>query len=421
MLGGRAFPGYRHGNPLRQSPIADHYSAQPDTRRLAGFRVEVIFQPGPIVHRLNLVEGDTSFAFFVEADASLMGTVFDGTAWYQVKSAPGTIVPGRLYRAMFEYTPSSSLLLFLNDGLLTLQGSNGAAIRPVQQNGIKVGYWPGGDSRYTYSGLMGPMAIHTLDPYADAVNGIGKFVCSDIGPQQDFFNILGDAAKKLTPTEAANTDAFFKTLVDCVWKTLGALVATATDPRQMAVTLSKLSAQLDALLVRDQRQGTSFFADPEFFTILQGAIALLDAAPLAKDVFFAQITRAVSALPISQSRAQEIFAACPNLTTCMGEIGQALGGSGNPVTGWVGGYFPGGGAAGWQPPCDCSGGSGSGGAGTSGSGMGGTTGGSGAHGTGSGGGSGKGNAGSGTSSAEPCTGSTHVHVHVHCCSDDKKE
>jgi hypothetical protein len=133
-----------------------------------GFRIDVIFQPGPIDHRLNLVEGDTSFAFFVEADASLMGTVFDGTNFYPVKSAPGTIVPGTLYRAQFSYMPSSTLLLTLNGGTLTVQGSNGAAVRPVQANGIKVGCWPGGDSRYTF------FRSHGADEYLHARTLFGR-------------------------------------------------------------------------------------------------------------------------------------------------------------------------------------------------------------------------------------------------------
>jgi hypothetical protein len=37
-----------------------------------GFRVDIIFQPGEYSRRLNLVEGDGSFAFFVERERLLI-------------------------------------------------------------------------------------------------------------------------------------------------------------------------------------------------------------------------------------------------------------------------------------------------------------------------------------------------------------
>src|SRR3954447_7588158 len=42
-------------------------------RRFTALRVEVVFRPAPgATHRLNLVEGLLSFAFYVEADRSLV-------------------------------------------------------------------------------------------------------------------------------------------------------------------------------------------------------------------------------------------------------------------------------------------------------------------------------------------------------------
>jgi hypothetical protein len=408
------FPGIGTGitydNPQSQITIP----ANATLANWPAFRVDVIFQvSGKIDRRLNLVEGDTSFAFFVEKDASLMGTIFDGTEFYPVKSAPGTIVPGTLYRAQFLYMPSSTLVLTLNGGTLTVQGSNGAPVRPVQANGIKVGYWPGGDSRYTFSGLMGPMSISTLDPYSDAVSGLGKLVCNDLWPKQDLFNLVDAASTNLAPAEANSVESFFRTLVDGAWKAAGALIGTANDPRQAAVNLNNLSSQFESIAIRNQQQGTNFLSDPQFYQVIQGLNNLLDSAPAAKEVLFAQVIRDISQLPLSPSRIQEIFADYPDALVCFGEIAQTIANPGNPVGGWTGSNFPFCWPKGWPVPY-C--GTGPGGTGPGGTGPGGTgPGGTGPGGTGPGG-TGPGGTGPGGTGC-----SNTIHIHVNCCSDDKKQ
>lgn len=370
-----------------------------------GFRVDVIFQPGAYAHRLNLVEGDLSFAFFVEVDGSLMGTVFDGTEWYQVKSATGVIVGGRLYRAQFIYDPAATLVLYLNGGLLAVQGSNGAPVRPVQSAGIKVGYWPGGDSRYTYSGLMGPMGIYTLDPYAEGIRGIGKFVCPDAGPGGDLFNTLSDAVTNvLSPQERNSTAGFFKATVDAARTTLTSLLNTSSDSRATAISLGRLSSRMRALLRRDQRAGSSFIDDPEFFNLMRDARDLIDkTSSTARDAFFMQIMRVISALPMPQSRLLEIIATYPELQECVDEHVKNLGGGGDPLGGWPCANLPQW-PSGWPAGCGGSGGS-SGGTG------GGTE-------PGTGGGEGDGDTGK-RPRAGACT--SNVHVHVHCCDKKGKE
>lgn len=407
----------RYDNPQSQITI-------PPNATLANwpaFRVDVVFQPGKIDHRLNLVEGDLSFAFYVEADASLMGTVFDGSEWYAVKSAPGTIVPGTLYRGQFVYLPSSTLMLFLNGGTLAVQSSNGAAVRPVQVSGIKVGYWPGGDSRYTFSGLMGPMSIATLDPYSDAANGLGKFVCQDLWPKQDLFNLVAAATSNLTPAEAASVSAFFRSLVDGAWKTVGALAGTATDPRQAMIRLNGLASQFEKIAIRNQKQGTNVFADPQFFNVLQGFNNLLDSAPTAKEVYFAQIVRDIAQLPSSPARLREIFAAHPEALNCFEEIAQTISDPKNPVAGWAGNNFPIGWPKGW-PASGTSGGAGTPGTGDAvGSpGMGGGTSGGGTGGSGTSGATG--GAASGIGGSWGCgPGGATININVNCCGDEKKK
>ncbi|MEM6523426.1 MAG: hypothetical protein AAF693_06535 [Bacteroidota bacterium] len=64
-----------------------------------GFRVRAVFKPDAFDRRINLVEGDRSFAFFVEPDGRLKGTIYDGSRWYGVESNPGTILTGKWYAA----------------------------------------------------------------------------------------------------------------------------------------------------------------------------------------------------------------------------------------------------------------------------------------------------------------------------------
>jgi hypothetical protein len=385
-----------------------------------GFRVDIIFQPAAYTHRLDLVEGDLSFAFFVEPDGSLWGTVFDGTEWYPVSSAPNTIVAGRLYRAQFIYDPASTLTLYLNGGLLAVAGSNGAAVRPVQAAGIKVGYWPGGDSRYTYAGLMGPMGIYTLDPYKEGVRGIGKFVCPDSGPGTDIFNTLGDvAANMLTPQERSNTAAFYKTTVDAACSTLQALMTTSSNSRATAIALGSLSTRMRALLRNDQQAGTSIIDDPEFFNLMRDAQNLIDAtSPTAKDAFLTQVMRVISALPMPYARLMEIIAAYPELQKCASGHMKGSGGTGDPLGGWPCANMPQW-PAGWPMGCGPSGSSTGSSTGSGASGGTGTGSGSGSGNGGRGGGSGgAGSGGTGGGDAGGCT--SNVHVHVHCCDKEGK-
>lgn len=392
--------------PVPELATAIRYDAQearitvapnPTLAGWQGFRVRVLFRPDPFDRRINLVEGDRSFAFFVEPDGRLKGTIYDGSRWYGVESTPGTIRAGRWYTAEYRYDPASSLLLHLNGQLLNIEPTQGDPVRPVGPVGIKIGYWPGGDSRYTFLGLMGPVFIYTLDPQREVLDRFGKLVCPGIGADRDIFNILLDVVRnELTPVERDKAVHAGRLMVEGAKRTIGAALGTSTDTRQTLQDLAQLSQRADDMIVRNHQSGTNFLEDPEYRDILHDARRVIDdASPVARDTFLAQVVRLVAAQPLTADRSREILERYPELGKCFGTItgGEPGAPADNPFDGWI-------------DDCVriCQDGTGAGGpdAGPAG----------GSRGPGDG-------RDPGDREGDPC--SKDFHIHVHCCCKDQEE
>jgi len=121
-------------------------------RAVATFYVDLA--GGVMTRRYNLIEGELSFALFVNPDGSLMGTILDANGhWNGAQSAPNLVQPKRWYQAELRHDGINESLIFL-DGVQV--GAGYAApgqVRSVGPNGVAVGHWPEPPGVYTMDGL----------------------------------------------------------------------------------------------------------------------------------------------------------------------------------------------------------------------------------------------------------------------------
>jgi len=380
----------RYNDPRSKIFISD----RPAFSGWPGFRVDIIFQPGNYNRRLNLVEGDDSFAFFIEVDGSLQGTIFDGSHWYGVSTAPGIIIPGNWYTGEFLYDPSSMLILRLNGVVMDVVVTHGDPVHAVGANGIMIGYWPGGDDRYTFIGLIGPVEIDTLDPATTLLSILGKLVCRGTGRLEAFLPIVEN---EFTAAEQGQCEVFAQSLMDAVKHLTASVVGTAQDQKATLTQLRQLAHQLTSMMIQDEEAGTDLFVDPALPALLAQAYQVITtASPNAESVLLSEVLRLLAVQPLTPQRLLEVMNRHPEL--CLdgpGTAGYPPFGPDNPIVGII------------QKICQlcCSNCSGPG-AGTGG------TGGSGGCTCSTGGSGGTGSAGGG--STPPKKAHCEVHVHVHC-------
>jgi hypothetical protein len=386
--------------PIPQVPTAIRYDhpeskitvpANSTLANWAGFRVAVTFRPAAFNLRINLVEGDRSFAFFVEPDGRLKGTIYDGSQWYGVESAPGTIVRNRWYYAEYRYDPASALLLHLDGNLVGFEVTHGDPVRPVQPVGIKIGYWPGGDSRYTFLGLMGSVVVSKLDPEDETIDRLGKFVCRGFGQDREIFDTLLEIVRtEMTPQERTRALTFGRNLVAGAKDLMAATLGTASNREATLGDLQALSRRAENLLVTAHVDGRNYMRDPEYAAIVRDAKTVVEnTSNTARATMIAQVIRLVSNKPLSDARVNEMLEKYPGLKECFSNgDGGGLGPDDNPFDDWFDDCV-------WI----CPDGTGSGGGDTD-------------HGGNHGDGGGR----------PPCDDHgdkccKDVHVHVHCCSD----
>lgn len=320
----------RYDNTRSKIVIAD----RPSFAGWPGFRVNVIFQPGNYNRRINLVEGDGSFAFFVEANGSLQGTIFDGKHWYGVSTAPGIIISGNWYIGEFLYDPSSMLILRLNGVVMDIVVTHGDPVRAVGPNGIMIGYWPGGDDRYTFIGLIGPISIDTLDPANTLLAILGKLVCNSTGRLEAFLPVV---EKEFTVAEQQQSELFAQTLIDTVKHLTASVVGTAKDQTATLSQLRQVSQQLTYLTIQNEEAGTNLFNDPAFTPLLARAYNLITtASPNTESVLLSGVLNLLAVQPLTPQRLLEIMNLHPEL--CFdgpGSSGSPPFGSGNPIIGII--------------------------------------------------------------------------------------
>jgi hypothetical protein len=130
--------------------------------RFVGLRVQALIRPASITRRFNIAEGWGSFAFFIESDGRLMGTINDGQNWVGVDSGSNKVAANTWSRVSFEYDGVSISKLQLNGSIVGRRLDMSYQMRQPQAV-IALGHWPRGDGRYTLKGDLGHVRIERRD------------------------------------------------------------------------------------------------------------------------------------------------------------------------------------------------------------------------------------------------------------------
>jgi len=130
--------------------------------KFTALRIQALIKPQAITRRFNIVEGWMSFAFVIEADGRLHGTIYDGQTWDGPDSGSTKVPANQWSRVSFEYDGVSYAKVTLNGGIVgTRMDLPSGMVQPQQV--ITIGHWPRGDNRYTFKGQIGHVRIEKRD------------------------------------------------------------------------------------------------------------------------------------------------------------------------------------------------------------------------------------------------------------------
>jgi hypothetical protein len=230
--------------------------------------------------------------------------------------------------AKVEYDSGQMLALSLDGQLLGVRTTGGLPIRPVSAAGIHIGYWPGGDARYTFQGLMGPVWIDTLDEREPIVGIINKLLCSgsDGTSRLEAWHTILE--KELSPGEKAAMKAFGATVTEAVKRLAGVVIGQASDPAETLDKMTALADDLGQLATAHEAAGTDLLLDPALNMLLGTLYTTACHNNLAApSVFVLEALKFLAAMPLSPARWSEISSRHPELcTTGIGPIDLTDGG-----------------------------------------------------------------------------------------------
>ncbi len=295
----------RYDNPESKIVVGP----RPEFAGWRGVRVRAYFKTADVAKRHNLVEGDGSFALFVEPGGVLRGTINDGSGpWWGLSSQPGCVKTGRWHFAEFLYDSGQVLTVSLDGQLLGTRITAGLPIQPVGAAGIRVGYWPGGDSRYTFTGLMGPIWIDTLDEREEVVEILNTLLCDGSDGTSRLEMIQAAMKVELTSAEQASVADFGGAVVGAVRRLAAVVVGQSQEPGGALDTILALADDLGRLTVKNENANTDLLKDPELSTLLGKVYAAARAGnPAAESAFTMEAMNLLAAFPLSPQRWQQIW------------------------------------------------------------------------------------------------------------------
>lgn len=141
--------------------------------------------------RRNIIEGDSSFAFFINDDNTLVASLYartsggPGPAWTLVSSADHS-PDGEVHRVplaqwcklVFHFDGLSQARVFINDRLVALRQDFASGLAGVGGEGVVVGNWTL-SNQYAFAGEIDSIRLWKRDP--DAL--IANFVARPISPE----------------------------------------------------------------------------------------------------------------------------------------------------------------------------------------------------------------------------------------------
>jgi hypothetical protein len=171
QAGGTFAPGFEFRAPDSRVLVR----ASDTLQDLIAVRAVVTFfldPPGGLVRRYNLIEGQLSFALFVQPDGSLMGTILDSAGqWNGAQSAPKLVAPGRWHQAELRHNGINECLVFLDGVQVGSSYSAAGPVRSVGPSGVAVGHWPELPGVYTIEGYIRSIEVYKYD-HVQAAKGL---------------------------------------------------------------------------------------------------------------------------------------------------------------------------------------------------------------------------------------------------------
>ncbi len=120
----------------------------PSLRDLPALRVDASLRLDELGGRRTVVEGSGSFSLLVEPDGVVEGTIYNGSRWEGVRSAPGAMPLRRWVRVTYVYDGLDTSALYLDGALLGLDERALGSVEAVDWPfGLNVGGWPERDVR----------------------------------------------------------------------------------------------------------------------------------------------------------------------------------------------------------------------------------------------------------------------------------
>jgi hypothetical protein len=137
---------------------------------LSSIRAAVRFTltPGGVPHRYNLMEGFESFAFFVEPDQSLTGTIYDANEnWTGATSPPNTVAVDAEHIGILECDGINMVRVWLDGQVVAETYNVDGQVRGVGALGLAVGHWPNPPNQYTFEGVIFEALLQKYDKEAE--------------------------------------------------------------------------------------------------------------------------------------------------------------------------------------------------------------------------------------------------------------
>jgi hypothetical protein len=120
----------------------------PTLTRPGDIRADLTVRLDALGHRRTLVEGYLSFAFGVEGDGALSGSVYRALQWTGVQSRPERVPLNTWITLTFIYTGDGALMLGMNGEIVAESYRElGEASGIAWPFGLSIGAWPDGDQR----------------------------------------------------------------------------------------------------------------------------------------------------------------------------------------------------------------------------------------------------------------------------------
>jgi Concanavalin A-like lectin/glucanases superfamily len=154
--------------------------ASPSLTNLTAVRVRMKVRPEPWDgERRNLMEGFVSFAFALDGDGHLSGSIVDGSGAWTGVSAAGALSPEAWHEVELVHDGVSTLALKVDAGVVAVRRDVRGPVRSVGLLGIAIGRWPDANE-YVFKGHIGELQVWRFDPFRTALQFLD--CCCDRDP-----------------------------------------------------------------------------------------------------------------------------------------------------------------------------------------------------------------------------------------------